>query len=513
MKTYKIGTRGSLLAVTQSTLIKNQLELLSGEKFELVLIKTQGDENTSKPLWQLEGKDFFTKELDEALLKDEVDLVIHSYKDLGSERPEGIKLAAVTERRFAHDILLIKNEDITKLKNWEGNFVVGTSSPRRIANLTHSIKPYIPYSEETNLKITCETLRGNVNTRIRKLRDGHYHAIVLALAGIERLAHTEKSAGELKDLLHGLNYFILPESVFPTAASQGALGIETRENRNDDGKLLTILSQLTHAKTLEEVSRERKAFKEFGGGCHLAMGIHVKKIQNSFLHVQIGEVDGLRIEKRWLEGNELPRLEKGKKLFVGLPFGQNPHLIYDEFVSKTSAHLKLNLDHQHVFVTTRYCIPTLKMSNAPEALWASGTKTAKKLAAKGFWVNGTSDSLGTEDLKKFKSSKALQMIHSHIQSEWAVFSHKDSSSDIGVVYHTYERSELATTLSYEKELKDVGACYWTSYLEYVSFTKKFPHLLDVHHFCGLGKTWEEFQKAGVNVHPVASMQEYYSIEK
>src|SRR5690606_21785539 len=139
MTTYKIGTRGSLLAVTQSTLMKNELERISGEKFELVLIKTQGDQITNKPLWQLEGKDCFTKELDEALLAGTVDLVIHSYKDLGSERPQGIKLAAVTERKFAHDILLIPQKNVDALSNWEGDFIVGTSSPRRIVNLTRSL--------------------------------------------------------------------------------------------------------------------------------------------------------------------------------------------------------------------------------------------------------------------------------------------------------------------------------------------------------------------------------------
>src|SRR5665648_163419 len=117
MTTYKIGTRGSLLAVTQSTLIKNECERISGEKFELVTIKTQGDLITNKPLWQLEGKDFFTKELDESLLNGDVDFVIHSYKDLGSERPQGIKLAAITERKFAHDILLIDQQTIDDLSN------------------------------------------------------------------------------------------------------------------------------------------------------------------------------------------------------------------------------------------------------------------------------------------------------------------------------------------------------------------------------------------------------------
>src|SRR5690606_24111480 len=246
MKTYKIGTRGSLLAVTQSTLIMNECERISGEKFELVLIKTQGDEITNKPLWQLEGKDFFTKELDEALLKGDVDFLIHSYKDLGSVRPEGIKLAAITERRFAQDVLLIPRETIKKLPTWEGEFKVGTSSPRRIVNLTRSLPDYLP----TKPQVVCEMLRGNVNTRIKKLNDGNYDAIVLALAGIERLAHTEKAKAELKGLLKDLDYFILPQTVFPSSASQGALGIELKEDRDDNGKLLGILSKLNHQKTI-----------------------------------------------------------------------------------------------------------------------------------------------------------------------------------------------------------------------------------------------------------------------
>ncbi|WP_372656006.1 hydroxymethylbilane synthase, partial [Halobacteriovorax sp.] len=183
-KVYKIGTRGSLLAVTQCTQVKNELESLTGEKFELEIITTQGDLITDKPLWQLDGKDFFTKELDAALLTNKVDMVVHSYKDLGSDRPEGIKLAAITKRHFAHDILFIKNSTIDKLSEMD-NFVVGTSSPRRIVNIEARLKDFLPTD---NIKVETKMLRGNVNTRIGKLVSGDYDAIVLALPGIERLA-------------------------------------------------------------------------------------------------------------------------------------------------------------------------------------------------------------------------------------------------------------------------------------------------------------------------------------
>jgi hydroxymethylbilane synthase len=510
MTTYKIGTRGSLLAVTQSTLIKNECERISGEKFELVLIKTQGDEITNKPLWQLEGKDFFTKELDHALLNGEVDFVIHSYKDLGSERPAGIKLAAVTERKFAHDIFLINQKTIDSLPNWEGDFIVGTSSPRRIANLTHSLKNYIPHSPN----IRCETLRGNVNSRIRKLKEGQYHAITLALAGIERLAHTEKSAQELGELLKDLNYFVLPQSVFPSAASQGALGIEMREDRNDGGKLSEILSKLSHPKTVEEVYRERKTFKEFGGGCHLAVGIHVKKItDNCFLHVTSGEVDEKRVEKKWLEGMSLPKIPEGKKIFVGFPTNTHPGVICDEYLIKTPETKKVPLASKHVFVTSMYCLETLKASTKAEGVWAAGAKSARDLASRGFWVNGTADSLGIEDLKMIRSSRALNMIHKNLNNDWTVLSHPASKSELGEVVGCYERVKTDTSSEYEDSLKQVGGCYWTSYPQYQAFIEKFPFLKNTLHFCGMGKTWHEFQSAGVNVNPVANMQDFYQLAR
>lgn len=511
MKTYKIGTRGSLLAVTQSTLIMNECERISGEKFELVLIKTQGDEITTKPLWQLEGKDFFTKELDEALLKGEVDFLIHSYKDLGSIRPEGIKLAAITERRFAQDILLISKETIKKLPTWEGEFKVGTSSPRRIVNLTRSLPEYLP----TQPKVVCEMLRGNVNTRIKKLNDGNYDAIVLALAGVERLAHTEKSSAELKELLKDLNYFILPQTVFPSSASQGALGIELREDRDDNGKLLGILSQLNNQKTIEEVKREREVFQSFGGGCHLAVGINVKKVSDDlFLHINMGEVDEKRIEKKYLEGVTYPALPKDKKVFVGMPELKKEGVVGDEFITKKVKDVSLDVASKHVFVTSSHCYEALKKSSGtPEGIWAAGTKSTKDLIAQGYWVNGTADSLGTEDLAMIKTSKALALIQPNLASDWAVLTHEESKTNLGTVTGCYDRVENSVSAQYEEELKNVSACFWTSYAQYQAFMKRFPFLKTLPHFCGMGKTWNHFKENNIAVYPMIDLQEFYHLER
>lgn len=511
MTTYKIGTRGSLLAVTQSTLIMQECERISGEKFELVLIKTQGDIITNKPLWQLEGKDFFTKELDEALLKGEVDFLIHSYKDLGSVRTPGIKLAAITERKFAQDVLLISKETIKKLSTWKGEFRVGTSSPRRIANITKSLPDFLPH----NPKVTCEMLRGNVNTRIKKLNDGNYDAIVLALAGIERLAHTEKSSAELSELLKDLNYFILPQTIFPSSASQGALGIEMREDRNDNGKLASILAKLNDQKTIEEVKREREVFQSFGGGCHLAVGINVKKIADDlFLHINMGEVDEKRIEKKFLEGVTYPTLPIGKRVFVGMPELKKEGVIGDEFIKKVTKDAKLDLNNKHVFVTSAHCFETLKnASGKAEGVWAAGTKSTKDLIALGYWVNGTADSLGTEDLKLIKSSRALALIQPNLDSDWKVLTHGDSKTDVGDIVGCYDRIEQEVSAEYENHLKEVSACYWTSFPQYEAFMKRFPFLKDLPQFCGMGKTWNHFKNNNINVYPMIDLQEFYNLER
>ena len=229
-KQFIIGTRGSLLAVTQCELIRDEIQNKTGAKFNLKKITTQGDQRTDKPLWQLEGKDFFTKELDAELLAKKIDLVVHSYKDLGSDRPEGIQLASITKREYAHDILLIKEDTIAKIQNRD-QLIIGTSSPRRIVNIESTLKEYLPYQKAA---IHCKTLRGNVNTRIQKLRDGEFDAIVLAYAGLERLASSTESKKTLESLLEGINFMVLPQKAFPSSASQGALAIELANTRDDD---------------------------------------------------------------------------------------------------------------------------------------------------------------------------------------------------------------------------------------------------------------------------------------
>ncbi|EQC46162.1 hydroxymethylbilane synthase [Bacteriovorax sp. Seq25_V] len=510
-KSYIIGTRGSLLALTQCGQVKDELERLTGDNFELKIIKTQGDQITDKPLWQLEGKDFFTKELDAQLLEGQIDLVVHSYKDLGSDRPEGIKLAAITKRSFAHDILFIKKSTIKNLHNME-ELVVGTSSPRRIVNIEAHLSEYIPNGE--NLKISTKVLRGNVNSRIGKLVDDQYDAIVLAMPGIERLAMTESSRLELEGLIKDLDYMILPHSAFPAAASQGALAIEALENRDDDGELLEKLKLMEDSKTVKEVSRERQAFASYGGGCHLAVGINVTKHGDYYLHTHRGAVDDKEVSYKLLEGS-FASIEANtkKKAFIGLPIQKfsNSTSVPCKLLKKTSVKAEIDTT-KDLFVTSTYALETLKETTPKSALFCAGNKTWKKLAKEGFWVNGSSDSLGEDYLQEIRESKLLETFYSgkDAQARGLIsLTHAGSYSKYGEVVAVYSKEEVELSAEDEKELLSCNIFYWTSFTQFQSYVKKYPQIEGAFHCSGLGKTFEGLKDYGLkNLRPFGSMEEF-----
>ncbi len=485
-KTFKIGTRGSLLAVTQCTLIAQEMTKRTGANFELIKIVTQGDAQTEKPLWQMDGKDFFTKELDQALLENKVDLVVHSYKDLGSDRPDGIGLAAITQRQFANDILLIREDNIKTIQEKE-IFNVGTSSPRRIVNAESSLVDFLPGAHK-NLKVKCSMLRGNVNTRIQKLKDGHYDAIILALAGLERLAQKEESKKILEELLDGLNFMVMPQKVFPSSASQGALAIEYNENEKNP-ELLEVLKSVHCDRTQLEVKNERALFQTYGGGCHLAVGINTQSHKGLLLDIEKGMHGDQYIERTTLHGSRLNELH-GKLLF--LPLGET-----DKLVKKKPLHPNLKDDCAY-FVTSSYCLEAVKELSR-STLYASGTRTMKKLVRQGQWVNASADSLGHKEVSRIHSSIAVGIMNKN--KKLLVLSHDEADSTAGDVIPCYKR-EVSNE---QMDLTSYEAFYWSSFFQYQTYLNQYPEIKNKLHACGLGKTYDQFIENDIAVIPVESM--------
>ena len=254
MKKLIIGTRGSELALWQANFTKDRFAEI-GYEAELKIIKTQGDKILNLRLDKLEGKGFFTKELEEELLSGGIDIAVHSHKDLPTNHPAGLIIAAVSEREDPSELLLILKDcvDVTQKLSLKTGAQVGTSSNRRKAQLL---------ALRTDLNI--EDLRGNINTRIQKLRDENYDAILLAKAGVNRI--------EI-DLSEFHVEVIDPTELVP-APAQGVLAIQIREN---DQELFDILQKINDPNVAEEISVERKVLNLFEGGCHMPLGCYCKK--------------------------------------------------------------------------------------------------------------------------------------------------------------------------------------------------------------------------------------------
>ena len=261
MKRLIIGTRGSDLALWQANFIKDTLAGI-GVEAELKIIKTQGDKILNLRLDKLEGKGFFTKELEEELLGGTIDIAVHSHKDLPTNHPEGLIIAAVPGREDPSELLLILKDtvDITQKLSLKKGAMVGTSSNRRKAQLL---------SLRSDLNI--EDLRGNVPTRIQKLRDEDYDAIVLAKAGVNRLNID----------LSEFHVEVIDTTELVPAPAQGALAIQIRQG---DTELYEALQQINDSATTEEIAVERKVLNLFEGGCHMPLGCYCKK-ENGFFEV------------------------------------------------------------------------------------------------------------------------------------------------------------------------------------------------------------------------------------
>jgi hydroxymethylbilane synthase len=243
-----LGTRGSTLALAQSTWVKRQIEEHVAQlQVELRVIKTSGDRFLDKPIQNLGGKGVFTKEIEDALLRGEIDLAVHSLKDLPTELPKGLLIAAVPKREDARDVLIAREK--SKLAELAFGAKVGTGSLRRRAQLLNK-RP----------DLTIVPVRGNIDSRLKKLDAGEVDALIMAAAGLKRIG-CENRIGEF-----------LGDDVCVSAVAQGALGIESRDE-NATRQCLTFLHDMD---SFTEVSAERALLDRLGGGCHVPIGARAR---------------------------------------------------------------------------------------------------------------------------------------------------------------------------------------------------------------------------------------------
>jgi hydroxymethylbilane synthase len=288
-----IGSRGSKLALWQSEWVRARLRALYPQlEVAIEIIKTSGDVLKDAPLSVIGGKGVFTKELEEALLDGRIDLAVHSLKDLPTVLPDSLTIAVITEREDTRDALVLRagftlaSPSLASLP--EGS-IVGTSSLRRLAQLKHL---------RTDLGI--KDLRGNVDTRLRKLDAGDYEAVILAAAGLRRLGLAERISAPI------------PTAEMLPAVGQGALAIETRI---DDSVALQLLAPLEHTPTRLACTAERSLLRSLGGGCQLPIAAHAVVEENQLrMEGLVAGLSGDVVIRDALEGLATKASELGETL-------------------------------------------------------------------------------------------------------------------------------------------------------------------------------------------------------
>lgn len=274
----RLGTRGSPLAMAQALLVSRALQAthgLASDQILIVPVETVGDRVQDRPLAEIGGKALWTKELDGALLRGEIDLAVHSMKDVETHLPEGIAIAAVLERADPRDRLV----GVDSLSALAAGAVVGTSSPRRAAQLRNR-RP----------DIQLVSLRGNVDTRLRQLADGRVAATFLAAAGLDRLGRQVGHPLNLDDWL--------------PASAQGIVGMTCRA---DDSAILAALAAISHARTLSCLLAERAVLEGLGGSCHTAVAVLARFQPGLGIKAELLSPDGRDRIDASLSGHDEPR--------------------------------------------------------------------------------------------------------------------------------------------------------------------------------------------------------------
>ena len=437
-----IGSRGSTLALWQANYVKDTL-LKLGVNSQIKIIKTKGDRIQHLSFDKIEGKGFFTKEIEAALLDQDIDLAVHSLKDLETDQTKGLSLGAIPVRENPSDTLLIHKNAVDPSNYFDiiNKGVVGTSSARRKNQL-------LLFREDLIIK----DLRGNVPTRINKLKDGLYDAIVLARAGLNRL---EIDISKFH-VLH------LSPSIFIPAPAQGALGLQIR---NNDEYLIHILSKINHKETEGNVAFERRILNGIGGGCHSPMGAFSKINQNGKRNTWVTFSENVdKTPIRFFSDSEsteeilekIKQKKRSKTVWISRELNSDSilrkllensscYITAQSLIEKTKLSLEFLPKCDWIFFNSSFCydsIKQLKSTFKNKKIAAFGDATARHLKAQNLKVSFIGTGCPKNVAKDFKST---------IDRDDVVF-FPSSNISVGTVQKLIHEKNKTVKKSYETKL-------------------------------------------------------------
>jgi len=482
METIKLIGRSSRLSLLQIDIVKRKIQNVFPDiKVEVIARNSKGDALQNIPLHTVEGSDFFTQDIFDALTIGDGDIAVHSLKDMGSEHFFGPNKFAVVDRDDTRDVAIFNSDIEEKIKRGE-TIIIGTCSPRREEMATVFLKKALPQLN-TEIKIETKDIRGNVETRLRKLNSGEYDATILATAGLNRLLKSQENAELIKELLADKKLMLLPLIECVPAPCQGAIVAEAHHLNT---KAIEVLQKINEEELLADCYAEKKEAIKYGAGCIQKFGVTTLHTKNGkYLYAAGKDSEGTEFVK-W---DPLPNIK-----IEGLLFSSTE--VMKGFFDCEWNDKEIKIEKPVVFIANYKTIQGQSevkgLSN--KTIIASGTKTWFELSKKGYWVTASADALGYEFLLP-----SLNMPLLNIQTE-----------DISILTHeaAAERWRLKgynAVSNYKQIPKNdetiresiavAEAIFWTSFSQYEYYGKYAKP--DAKHLCAGGETAELLKQAGV----------------
>jgi len=482
METIKLIGRSSRLSLLQIDIVKRKIQSSFPDmKVEVIARSSKGDALQNIPLHTVEGSDFFTQEIFDALAIGEADIAVHSLKDMSSEHFFGANKFAVVDRDDTRDVAIFNSYVEQKIKRGE-TIIIGTCSPRREEMAIGFLKKALPQLG-TEIKIETKDIRGNVETRLRKLNSGEYDATILATAGLNRLLRSQEDAELIKELLADKKLILLPLIECVPAPCQGAIVAEAHHLNT---KAVEVLQKINEEELLVDCNAEKKEAIKYGAGCIQKFGVTTLRTKNAkYLYAAGKDSEGTEFVK-W---DPLPNVKIEGPLFSSTE-------VMKGFFDYEWSNKEIQIESPVVFIANYKTIQeqTEVKNLLNKTIIASGTKTWFELSKKGYWVTAGADALGFEFLLS-----SLKMPLLNIPTE-----------DISILTHeaAAERWRLKgyNAVSNYKQLPKndetiresivvAEAIFWTSFSQY-EFYGIYARP-DAKHLCAGGETAELLKQAGV----------------
>ena len=480
-KSINIISRASILAKIQAEMVGEAINKTFPEiSINYVNTKTSGDLDQQLDISSGNTIGVFTSDISKKVEQSSNSIAVHSWKDFPILTSGKTNIYGALKRADMRDMLVLKNN--LKDHKYIKQFTVMTSSPRRRYSIENHLKELLPIDYDN---INFKDIRGNIDTRLNKFLKSDAHGIVIAKAAIDRILNDSKNNLKAKTLIKKClkmhHSIILPLSIFPSAPAQGAIGIEVANSNKD---LIKIVKSINHIKTFDNVCLERKIMSAYGGGCSQKIGVSIwEKNKRKVKSINGLTEDNIKLEtfEMIVSIKERTSLKPIVNISKAFPIGRNEQSIFKRLQTNKNNEIS-KIKNSIVYITRKTVLTHIPKFDESCILITSGVKTWKSSAKRGYWISGTSDSLGQSEITKLKTLFGEKNIIK------LTFSNEFSTSKDSIDLYKLKEPK------FPKDIEQREAFFWMSPYAFRTAVKMYPSILNKRHSCGMGNTYNQIKE-------------------